>query len=564
MQTRKLFVTTSWLMALALLLAGCSPAVTPAKPAATEQPPLATAAAPKAAPTEPATKPAAPSPTAKPAADQPKPGGIVETVAESDPADLDGLWSTSILAQVFVNPSYNGLLQYDPLENTKIVPRLAEKWDVSPDGQTITFALRKGVKWHDGQPFTAQDVKKTMDLWQAPPTGKMFLGGPLKQLTKAVDIVDDYTVKVTLQRRSNTYLAFMAAGNIGTIGPKHILDKQNGIMRNTVVGTGPFKYQEGTPGDHLTLVRFPDYWRKGGPYLDKVVITPIPDSQARLVNLQAGSIDALNNVPLADIALLQKTPGINIVRQAPGFSFDAFLFNVSKPPFDNTLVRQALNYAVDREKLRNLAYHDLGITTTLPLPPTSWAYPQDLANRYPFDLAKAKELLTQAGYPNGFAAQLTVRGTGGVALDAAQIWQEDLAKIGVKLAIVPTELPQYWPKLYASEFEIVSHGTGDSSADPSGIFQGAACCRPFRNFFKITENKDWFPKYKSIIEQAESELDQAKRKTLYHDAMAIFVEQGWTIPLGWTQNTRASKDSVRDIHVDMGGHIWLNEAWLSK
>jgi ABC-type transport system substrate-binding protein len=295
-----------------------------------------------------------------------------------------------------------------------------------------------------------------------------------------------------------------------------------------------------------------------------VVIKPIPDDQARMVNLLAGSIDLLGRVPLADIELLDSVEGVEMLRQPGGFSFDAFIFNVTRPPFDSTLVRQAMNYAVDREKMRDLAYHGQGEMTTLPWSPASWAYPKDLENYYTFDLEKAEELLAEAGYPDGFEAELIIRGTGGTALDVAQIFQADLAQIGVDIQVVPTELPQYWPILFDSDFGVVSHATGEATVDPSGVFEGAACCRPFRNFFMITENDTWFPEYEAIIQQSGVELDQEKRKELYHQAAEILLEQGWTIPLGWRQWTFAMMDKVEDVRIDMDASLWLNEAWLSE
>jgi peptide/nickel transport system substrate-binding protein len=440
-------------------------------------------------------------------------------------------------------------------DDGKFEPWLAESYEVSQDGLSVTLHLRKGVKFHNGREVTADDIIWSVDRARDDKLGH-HLSDRFGTSTGATKI-DDATVKLTFKQVTHSALDAIARLYIY---PKEAAE----TIKTQPVGTGPFKFQEWVPGDHLTLVRFPDYRRQGEPYLDKIVIKPIPDDQARQVNLLTGNIDLLGGVPLADIKALQKTQGISILRQQPGFSFDAFLFNVTKPPFDNTLVRQALNYAVDRDKIAQLAYHGQGITTTLPYAPSSWAYPKDLANHYTFDLAKAKALLAQAGYPNGFESEILIRGTGGTALDVAQIWQADLAQIGVKLAVVPTELPQYWPKFYASDFSIVSHATGDATVDPSGVFQGAACCRPYRNFFKISENKDWFPKYKDIIDQSEKELDQQKRRALYHDALAIFVDQGWTVPLGWRQATFAARDTLTDVRVDMDGLLWLNQAGFTK
>ncbi|MFQ5340210.1 MAG: ABC transporter substrate-binding protein [Anaerolineae bacterium] len=434
-------------------------------------------------------------------------------------------------------------------------PWLAESFEVSGDGLTVTLHLRKGVKFHNGREMTADDV-----VWSVERACNQDLGHHLADrftTCAGANAVDDYTVEIHYSEITHSALDGIARLYIF---PQEAAD----TIETTPVGTGPFKLEEWVPGDHLTLVRFEDYWREGEPYLDKVVVKPIPDEQSRMVNLLAGSIDLLMGVPLADITLLEQAPDVSVIRQQPGFAFDAFIFNVTHPPFDNTLVRQAMNYAVDRDKMRELAYHGQGVMTTLPWGPTSWAYPKALENYYTFDLDKAKELLTEAGYPDGFKTEMTIRGTGGVALDTAQVYQQDLAKIGVEMEILPTELPQYWPKLFDGDFAVVSHATGEATVDPSGVFIGAACCRPFRNFFQITENKDWFPKYKAIIDQSSTETDQEKRKALYHDAAQILMEQGWTIPLGWRQQIFALKDNVQGFRTDMDGLIWLNETWLAQ
>ena len=493
---------------------------------------------------------ATPKPSATPVT-EPQRGGTLNMslgtdFVDFDPfMDVDGCEFKPIVFEAPVRFSDAGQLE----------PWLAESYEVSKDGLSVTLKLRKGVMFHTGREMKADDVIWSVDRARDTKLGT-HLSDRFTTCTGATKI-DDYTVRINYNQITHSALDAIARLYIF---PKESVDK----IKTVPVGTGPFKYQEWIPGDHLTIVRFDNYWRKGEPYLDKVVIRAIPDDQARMVNLLAGSIDLLGRVPLADIDLLKKAPGVVIISQPPGFSFDAFLFNVTKPPFDNTLVRQAMNYAIDREKMRQLAYYGNGEMTMLPYATTSWAYPKDLEKYYSFDLNKAKELLTKAGYPNGFETEILIRGTGGTALAVAQIWQQDLAKVGVKMKVVPTELPQYWPKLFASEFAIVSHATGEATVDPSGLFQGAACCRPFRNFFKITENKEWFPKYEAIIKQSGLELDQQKRKALYHDALTIFVEQGWTIPLGWRQWTFASKDFVKGIRSDMDACLWINRAWLAK
>lgn len=434
-------------------------------------------------------------------------------------------------------------------------PWLAESWEVSEDGKTITLHLRQGIKFHNGREMTADDVVWSVDQARDESLGH-HLSDRFKTCTGATK-VDDYTVQVHYSQVTHSALDGIARLYMF---PQEAAE----TIETKPVGTGPFKFEEWVPGDHLTLTKFEDYWQAGLPYLDEVVVKPIPDPQARMVNLLAGTLDGLWAVPLADKALLEQSPEVNVGVSPPGFHFYAFLMNINEPPFDNQLVRQAVNYAVDREKINQLAFHGEGNMTPLPVAPTSWIYPEELADYYTFDLDKAESLLEEAGYPDGFETQMLIRGPSGIYLDMAQVYQQDLAKIGVDVELLPTELPQYWPKLIGSEFAIVSHGTGDATVDPSGLFEGAACCRPFRNFFGITDNDTWFPEYESLAAQASTELDQDKRKELYDQAITILVEQGWTIPIAWRQQVFALKDYVHGLRTDMDGQIWLHEVWLSK
>ena len=132
------------------------------------------------------------------------------------------------------------------------------------------------------------------------------------------------------------------------------------------------------------------------------------------------------------------------------------------------------------------------------------------------------------------------------------------------MEILPTELPQYWPILFDSDFGIVAHNSGMVSIDPALFFEGAAPYRPFRNFFKITENTEWFPRYEEVLNLAKSEMDQAKRKELYHEAFAIALEEGWTITLGYRQEIYATTDVVKGFKTDLEGMCWLDEVWLAE
>ncbi len=482
---------------------------------------------------------------------EPQPGGTLNLSLGPDFVTFHPYWDVT-------NANFKPTLFDPPVrigDDGQFEAWLAESWEVSDDGLIITLHLRQGVKFHNGREMTADDVVWSVDYARDESFGH-HLSDRFTTCTGAAKM-DDYTVEIYYSQITHSALDGLARMYIF---PQEAAE----TIETTPVGTGPFKLEEWVPGDHLTVVKFEDYWQEGLPYLDKIVVKPIPDAQSRMVNLLAGSIDGLWEVPLADKSLLKKAEGVTVGESAPGFGFYAFIMNINEPPFDNVLVRQAMNYAMDREKLRQLAFHGEGNMTVIPYAPTSWAYPEDLADFYTYDPDKAKELLAEAGYPDGFKTQMVIRGAGGEHLDQAQVYQQDLAQIGIEIEILPTELPQYWPILINSEFTIVSHATGEATVDPSGLFEGAACCRPFRNFFGIVDNDTWFPEYESLIAQASTEMDQGKRKEIYREALTILMEQGWTIPTAWRQKTFAIKDYVKGFRTDMDGLIWLGETWLAQ
>lgn len=433
-------------------------------------------------------------------------------------------------------------------------PWLAESWEESADGLSLTLHMRPGIMFHNGREMTADDV-----VWTVGHAMNTEFGHHLSDRfirTTGAEKIDDYTIQINYSEPGPKLDALATM----QIFPQEALEN----LETFPVGTGPFKFVEWVPGDQVVAEKFEDYWQEGLPYLDRVIIKPIPDEQSRMLNLLAGSIDALRGVPLADKGLLEQADGITVSSSPPGFFFYAFIININEEPFDNTLVRQAMNYALDREKIAATAFHGAEIPVLEPYPATSWAYSPELADYYTFDLEKAKSLLVEAGYPDGFKTSMLIRGPSGPYLDQAQVYQQDLAQIGIDMELLPTELAEYFTLLIGSEFAIASHGTGDATVDPSGLFEGAACCRPFRNFFGITDNTTWFPEYKELIDAGRVAQDQDERKALYQQALQIQMEQGWNIPTAWRQEIFAYHNDVHGFRTDMAGLIWLNETWLSK
>ena len=434
-------------------------------------------------------------------------------------------------------------------------PWLAKSYEVSADGKSVTLHLRKGVKFHNGREMTADDIVWSVEYASNPDYGTHIHDFFVD--CAGAEKIDDYTVQVNYNRVTHIKLDGIARLYIFPKEAASTIDKKP-------VGTGPFKFEEWVPGDHATFVKFADYWRKGLPYLDGIVIKSLPDPASRMLNLVSGSVDFIMDVPESDAGLLRKIKNIVVEKGPVGFNFMAFIMNINKPPFDNQLVRQAMNYAIDRKEICKLAFFDEFPPTAFPFAEFSLAYYDDLAHYYHYDPDKAKELLAQAGYPNGFEVDMVIRGTGGFHLEQAKVYQAQLARIGVKVNILPTPLPQYWPILINSKFAIVSHMTGGAVVDPSGAFAACAAMRPFRNFFGITDNTTWFPKYSEAITKAAESLNTEERKKYYHEALTIFVEQGWTIPVAWWSAIFARKDFVRGIEYGLNSELFLGETWLDK
>ena len=447
-------------------------------------------------------------------------------------------------------------------------PWLAESWEQAADGLSVSLHLRQGIKFHTGREMTAEDV-----VWSVSHARDTEYGHQLStrfQTVTGAIALDSYTVRISYSERTASQLDGIARLYIF---PQEAL----GTIDTVPVGTGPFKFVEWIPGDSLTIERFDDYWREGLPYLDKVVVKPILDAETRVESLRLDTLDLLMNVPLVDKRELATEEGIVVGADPPGFSFYAFLMNINAPPFDNVLVRQALNYALNRQEIVDSAFYGQAVTVTVPYPPNSWVYADDLTTYYSYNPEKAKELLAQAGYPDGFSIQMMLLDSEGPHLVQAQLYQQQLAKIGVQVALLPLATPDYWENLYASNFAIVSHVTGNSSVDPSGLFESAACCRSVRSFFGVEYTQEelkrpedqrvarvdaWFLEYRQIIHQAHDETDHAARKALYHRALEILLEQGWAIPTVWNQASYAHWDTVQDFRTDLDGSIWLGETWL--
>lgn len=374
----------------------------------------------------------------------PQKGGEITVVYKDDLATLDPAIGYDWTNWPTIKMVFDGLLDYD--SGTTIQPRLAESLpDISADGLTYTFKLRKGVKFQNGRELVADDVVYTMtrvlDPKTASPGAGFFLG--IKGAQEFIDgtatsvegikAVDPYTVEFTLSGPDVTFLNKMAI-NFAFIVPKEAVEKSGENFGHEPVGTGPFKLTEWVTGQRLVFERNPDYFFEGRPFLDKVTIEVGVEPDVALLRLEKGEIQLMGDPPPgADWTRILNDPAWkNRIEVEQTVNTTYIAINVNEPPFDNLKVRQALNHAIDKDRIVQLLNGRATVANQI-LPPLMPGYDKDYQG-YAYDPEKAKSLLSEAGFPDGFETSIEC-----ISVDPqpklCESFQQDLAKVGIKLTI---------------------------------------------------------------------------------------------------------------------------------
>jgi peptide/nickel transport system substrate-binding protein/oligopeptide transport system substrate-binding protein len=373
-----------------------------------------------------------------------KPGGEIVITYKDDVATLDPAIGYDWQNWSMIKSLFDGLMDYEA-GTTTLRPDLAESYEISPDGQTFTFKLRKGVKFHNGREMTAEDVKYSIDRVVNPTTqstGQGFFGS-IKGYEEAaagkadglsgITVVDPLTVKFELTRPDATFLHVMAV-NFSHVVPKEEVEKYGADFGKNPVGTGAFKLAEWTLGQRVVFAKNPDYWNKGLPYLDKITFEIGQEPIVALLRLQKGEIDVPGDgIPPAKFQEVMNDPDQKARVVEGGQLHTGYVtMNVNIPPFDNVKVRQAVNMAINKDRIVQLI-NNRAVPANQPLPPSMPGYAKDYKG-YPYDAAKAKELLAEAGHAEGFETDLYVMNTDPNPRIAQGI-QQDLAAIGIKANI---------------------------------------------------------------------------------------------------------------------------------
>ncbi len=452
-------------------------------------------------------------------------GGVLHAVTRENPPSLSPHEEVTISVAWLVQPLYSNLVLYDPFrqleDSAHLIGELAESWAWSDAGKRLTFKLRRGVRWHDGKPFSAADVKHTLNLARGVSELRLKLNPRKVWWVNVRDVVTsgDYEVSVVLSRPQPALLAFLAS-SWAAIYPAHV-DPQ--VLRTRAVGTGPFRLKEYTPDERLVLEKNPDYFVKGRPYLDGITYAMIRVRAARMAALMAGQVDVtFPNDGSAGVRedVLAAVPSMVVYEVATGVS-ENVLVNRTKPPFDNPKIALAVSLALDRPSLVQSVHRGAGILggANTPAPYGQWGLAADELARLPGygdgagNKAQARKLLAEAGYGPGNPLRVTM-GTRAVEnyVDMAVWVMDQLRQVGIEATLEQTESATWIPKLMRRDYQIGSNLTGVAVDDPDASFYEGYVCGSPRNYTGYCN-----PAVDELIERQSRELDRAKRLDLVRE-----------------------------------------------
>ncbi|MBI3455923.1 MAG: ABC transporter substrate-binding protein [Candidatus Rokubacteria bacterium] len=451
----------------------------------------------------------------------------VQITAEPPGLDLTATPASATAAVVFYNLQ-EALVKVD--RHGELVPWLAERWHTA-DNLNYTFFLKKGVRFHNGRPFTAEDVKYVLDRDRNPETKHPHVGDYAD--ISAIHVRDEHTVTVSL-RQPNAMFLYNVARQGSVMYPREGVEQ----MKSNPIGTGPFVLARWERGDRIVLKRNANYHVKGLPKLDQVTFRFIPDPNAALAALQAGDIDVLAfGLGPESVEVVRRSPNLQVI--LGDTTNDVILaLNNSRKPYSDVRVRRAITHAIDKEEILKGAMFGFGRilgTNVDPLNP----YFVDMSKAVPYSPENARQLLAEAGYPNGLDAILKVPPQYPYTVRTGEVIVGQLAKVGVRVRLEQIEWGQWLDRVYKNadyDMTIIGHAEGwdaKNYANPKYYFRYDS------------------PRFQEVYRRSETTLDDAKRRAVYHELQKIMVEEAPVVWLYVYPRLVAAKKGVEGIWKDL-------------
>jgi peptide/nickel transport system substrate-binding protein len=509
-------------------------------------------------------------------AQTPKNGGTLLLSSGGDPPTLDMHQSATYLTEFVGSPVFSTLLRIDPNDINKLVPDLADKFETSADGKTVTFYLHKGAEFHNGMPVTADDVVFSLDRIRKPPAGIVSPRKGLLGSIKDVQAKDDLTVVVNLTDPQADF-PFQVANPYNVIVPRKVvepLDASGQGMKRTMIGSGPFKLAQAVDGQIYELVRNEKYFGKR-PYVDKIQMFPMKGEVERASALQSGRIHGCfffaNEAVMEG---LRKAPNVTAIRR-PTPTFINLIPNVRVKPFDDIRVREAMSLAIDRSAFIKTVGPLAGAfysSTGLLLPESPYNISMDEIKKFSgFDTIpggggnieanrkRAMELLEQAGVPKGFKVVLLARGDIPAFRDSSIDIAAQFKTIGLEASVDVRDAGGFYTAETGGQFQVLAHSVAVSGSLPDQILGEGYTSFGGRNY------GGWKDDSIDIAFRAQSaETDPEKRKELIKDFQRTFLKTYYQISLAWVGYAAAHAKSLKGWNAlpDLYANMQMDKVWL--
>ncbi len=507
----------------------------------------------------------------------PKSGGVLNAMLREDLAQGFSIHETATISTVWPGmPCFNNLVLFDPLKRQEsmdtIIGELAERWSWQDNYRNLVFFLRKDVKWHDGQPFTARDVKYTFDMVREAPDAQGRLRiNPRKDWyanVEAIETPDAHTVVFRLKRPQPSLLMMLASG-YSPVYPAHVPAAE---FRTRCVGTGPFKVKEWRKGEFVEYERNPNYFVKGRPYLDGIRYVVIKERGTRQAAIQSGQLDISfpgETTKTMSEQIKAAVPQMVIVPASQNVN-DNLIMNIKKPPFDSVKVRRAISLAIDRRAYVQAVHQGGAVVgaSMAPKPYGVWGLlDKDLSQLPGYgkpqeDKAQARKLLAEAGFSasNPLRVEMATRAIA-IYVDFASFVIDQLKQVGVEATLKQVETAQWHPLVTRREYQMGANLTGIGPDDPDANFYENFACGSPRNYTDYCDEQ-----VMKMIDQQSQELDAKKRLQMVWNIQKKLEEDGARPMMGWRIDYFAHWPHVKNLvpHQSIYNYGRMQEVWLDK
>ncbi|WP_409344297.1 glutathione ABC transporter substrate-binding protein [Paenibacillus sp. MBLB4367] len=476
-----------------------------------------------------------------------KTGGTLVVARKADANNLDPQFITNIPSSNYIfGKVYEGLIKTD--KNMEFQPSLATEWK-AVDDVTWEFKLRSGVTFHDGAPFNAEAVKKTFERALDPKVNSPLAGK--FSMVKEIKAVDEHTVQFVLAYPYTPLLSILASNEGSILSPKAIAEQSDKLAKNPI-GTGPFKFQSWTPGQEMVLVKNDGYWGEK-PKVDKVQYKVVPEDTTRVAMVEAGEAQIADQLPVTELNRVQSSSTLALAR-AEGLGVEYIGFNTKKKPFDDVRVRQAVAHAIERDSIIKGVFNNVGSRTLTALSPKMPGYNSSLTD-YDYNINKAKQLLAEAGYPNGLKTSI-VTDDRKERVNVAEVLQSQLKGIGIDLEVKVVEYGAYLDITGKGDHAMFYGGwgnaTGDADYNQYNVFHSSSHGSKGNLAFYTNTQVD------KLIEEGRREKDAQKRKTIYGQAQEIEMKEAPVVPIRTIDHIAVSSKSVKGFWLNPIGYLMLD------